>query len=1182
MALGALVFVATSAGGDPTLVPEFPPEDPSLVYVEAEDAVMTNFTNQPTLDYGSSGFRTVQLNKGPDTPGAPFFAEFVVSVESGGEYELWVGGTPPGALSTAASSYVSPLSVVVDDGAAHSLSREEVQVVQQYSLVNYWWKAKASVSLTPGSHTLRFVVDQRRRYDNNYYFSLDAFFLLKAGATPSVEQAPALFPLDRTNRAIDVDFRTINRYEYLLQSQPKTLSNYLELAKVYSLVGEYQNALKVLAQAQVNVGESPELTLMLAKNRVWSGDWAEGLELYRSYLKAKPDDLSVWSELAKVLAWLGQYSSSFETYRSALQRFPDDLSLRVNYGLTYLWANRVSEGESQLDQAFALAQDDPTKIAALGHVYLVNGYPDKAIETYQRGTGLFPNHLNLYLLLEEGFLNQAQSEKADEVEKRIRRTFQPSARLDAALGRLQKKATLKKVALDSYQELLRAQPDNASLRERLIQAYFWNGDQERAIVETRQLLVNRLFLHVTKLEGELEPTYRVLDLAAVVQKRLADLRAANKGVAQKLSASMSQWKNAGRSKDPLALPVAETALAQSVQEAEEYLDLGEKVLALAEELPGAAAAELEARKVDDATLAGYSPWKWDRKASFDELRLASGQGSPLADALLARFLLDDRSPSAKAAVAKVASATAPLERARTWVTQGVLWTSGNVDADRLRSEPYYGYAGSLGDTIATLTASSHTAEFSPDTPGLVATLIPRLQALPGDLDARGRVVGTLQAELHQRIERNLEVTFYRFDLDTLDLRYQLGSYLLDRNRFEEARVELGRALAIRPQNVYVQYDLGRARQLTGDWSGAMELYRSIYQTNPRFEFTASSYNQLARVHRDQLETRVTGSVDPSRDSTVVELDYHLSGSALLSLDAAYTLENLRIYRWSTNVVPGSIHLQTAAVKPQVQWAPWNLSLYGLVGGTFRDGLLSATLPSTSNVEPWDTLTEYLEVEPLLGFGGGWSLGPLGLSAGYTQERVKDTYLLGATPTYARKAEGTLKLFFALPPAWWVQSVGSRSYVQGAELSEGGAMTNRMIGLVQEVSVTTRLWSQPPTSLTLSALGSYDTSTNPEVTAYYSPDGVLVGKGLGQFETTLGLGGSWSLGLVAQGALGLSTDPSGDSVLNEGGLSLKVVSGDLAVDLGVSATRANQGGALVYWTTQGRLGFTLGLPNYIIR
>lgn len=1171
-----------SLGAAP-LTPVFPKEFAPLIYVEGEDAVATNFTQQATIDYGSSGSRVIQLNKGPDALGAPFFAEYVLTVDEAGSYELWLGGTPVGSKSPLSPSYASPVTVTIDEGTPFTLYREDVNVVAQYSLVNYWSKAKNLVSLGAGAHTVRFTVAERRRYDNNSYFSLDAFFLLKDGANPPADVVPDRFPANRSNRSVDNYYLTVDQYDYLVTSKPKELANYLELAKVYSMVGDYQNALKTLDRARVNVGESSDITLMMAKNRVWSGDWAEGLELYKSYLKKAPNDLATWSELAKVLAWQGQYSSSVETYRLALVQFPGNLNLTVNQGLTYLWANRTQEGESLLSRAWDLAQKDPVAIVDLGAIYAANGYPDKAAETYERGISLFPDQLTLYLKLEECWLNQAQAARAQAVAQRITETFVPSDRLTAAQAALERKTNLKAAALAGYEEKLKANPDDVKLREQLVQAYYWNGAKAQAVAETRHILVNKLFGQFAKLDQELEPTYRVLDQIAAVRGQQAKWAPQASTLGQRLSSALGRWSAAEASKTHEGLADAQKALAQAVDEANDYLVVVQKVEAWSGSLADQAAPEVAKVDGDQKTLDGYRPWSWDRNAEYDELNQASRDGLVLADALVARLNLNEQNPgAARVPLGKLASQDQPLAGIRTLGLQGTLWTTGSVDPEALKAGPYFGYATELAARLGTLAATPAPQEFSDQTPAQAADLVKRLEAAARTLAADRQQLQVPWSQLLNRVMVRTQVEFYRYDLDTLELRYQLGSYLIDVNQYDDARVQLGRALAISPQNVYIQFDLGRARQLSGDWSGAMDLYRTIYQTNPKFEFTASSYNQLARLHEDAVSTRLTSFVDNARDSTQAALTYHFAGTSLFSFDASYVLDNVRLYQQSSTVVtPGSIHLQTVTVKPQLTLGFLNLSVFALAGGAFHDTLLGSSVPSTKEVDWTDPLTKYLGVSPVVGAGARWAWGPVDWSASYTFDQVKDTFLVGRTAAYERTAASTVSLYFPLPAAWWVKAVGSRTSAREAEVA-GSGPTNRLYSAVQEFSTVVSLAAQPATNLTVSTLASWENADDPTVTGYYAPNQVFVWKTSGQVDTQWALGATWNLGLSGRLGGGLYADTSGQNLLTDGVLAVRASSGDLAIDLSLAASRAANAGGVAYWSSQGQLVVTVGLPSYIIR
>ena len=80
-----------------TFDPVFPPSNPDIIFIEAEEAIATTFATGPILNFGASGKRALQLNRfNPIQGGSPFFSDYVFFAETPGEYELWYGGTPPG------------------------------------------------------------------------------------------------------------------------------------------------------------------------------------------------------------------------------------------------------------------------------------------------------------------------------------------------------------------------------------------------------------------------------------------------------------------------------------------------------------------------------------------------------------------------------------------------------------------------------------------------------------------------------------------------------------------------------------------------------------------------------------------------------------------------------------------------------------------------------------------------------------------------------------------------------------------------------------------------------------------------------------------------------------------------------------------------------------------------------
>jgi hypothetical protein len=91
------------------------PEE-SVIYVEGENAIGTNFAKEPIFNFSCSNLLTLQLNKREESNSVlKYFADYMIDVPVDGTYELWIAGTPPGNASSRQQSYFSPYELHIDD-----------------------------------------------------------------------------------------------------------------------------------------------------------------------------------------------------------------------------------------------------------------------------------------------------------------------------------------------------------------------------------------------------------------------------------------------------------------------------------------------------------------------------------------------------------------------------------------------------------------------------------------------------------------------------------------------------------------------------------------------------------------------------------------------------------------------------------------------------------------------------------------------------------------------------------------------------------------------------------------------------------------------------------------------------------------------------------------------------------
>jgi Flp pilus assembly protein TadD len=673
--------------------PVFPVENENLVFVEGEEAVSTNFAREPVLSYSCSGERTLQLNRAGGLEGVgSYYADYAFSAQSAGTYELWYGGTPPGPRDDLYPSYASPFQVTFDEGKKIPVYRETVAVVGDYSPA-YYWSYIGDVAIESGSHRVRFEVTEKRRVDGRYFFYLDCFFLVKkeAGRRLLAPPLPEVFPPNLDDRSRNTPFSAVDDYLIRVRDAPGSVEPYVELSKVYTMLGDYLNALKYLNRAALLEPANSQVLLLAAKNRIWKGDVAEGLKKYRELLAKEPMRRDLWNEAGKVAAWMGRYDESVDFYAGGLASFPKDPDLMVNLSLTLLWAGRVSEAERTAREVEDLAGSDGRLLVQLGRIYRVNGYPERALELFLRAESASPAGLEAYLLAADVQKVLGKTADVEKTEKLISDTFFPSPRLTAYLAEARERQGMKDRVMAEYRRRLAENPDDLALRQILAQTYFWNGKKAEAIEEYRHILANhehRAFKDLEQRWSDLllamDRSYLLSDYLALAPEAAAKARAAIDGQAARVKNALSARQaddkafqaaraEAEKRAEAGAKPEERARAEAAVQQAQDKLAAAEASLSTEEAALAARSAEARAvaagfanalslvsagseslsvlRQKDAAeqrTFSGLTKgnrWTWDRGGAIAELQRDAAH-DPLSRLVLAKLYLSARNAAA--------------------------------------------------------------------------------------------------------------------------------------------------------------------------------------------------------------------------------------------------------------------------------------------------------------------------------------------------------------------------------------------------------------------------------------------------------------------------------------------------------------------------------------------------------
>jgi tetratricopeptide (TPR) repeat protein len=1214
--IGAFLFVLTFCLPDlpaqEKIEPVYPVEEKTVIHVEAEDAVSTNFAKEPTLNYGVSGSRSLQLNRNIGLHGnAPFYADYVVYIQEEGDYEIWYGGSPAGPEDDTFPSYASPFTLKMDQADPIPVFRENLHVVENYSPAYYWNRLKKTVPLTPGTHTIRIEVTERRRYDGRYIFYLDSLFLLKSGSTARPANPLVKFPKDPANRSIDNPFLSVQDFEWLIKQKPDQIDNYIYLSHVYSLIGDYQNSLRILRRASALDPSDARVLLLIVKNRLWKGEAMEGLSAYRQYLELLPEDLDIWQEAGKVAAWVGKYPESLAFYTQGLNLFPGNLALLVNMGITHLWQSASLMAEENFSAALKTALEEPARLKELANIFLVNGYPDRSIGVYEKGIEKFPGELELYLLLGDVLAGTGKTAEADRVYAVIQDKFIPSNRLSFYLELAEKKRNLKTVIIEGYRKELAKDPDNLALREIIVQTLFWNGLRKDAVTEFFDILANYAFRQIEEYDKENADLLEFIGRLHAYLSYFRGVPASAAALRAETTAALSRYSDAAgearrfteRLQAALArgetLPVPETGdprekliaeedtLAAAAAKIEEFLNRGERNSNLAGGEISRLAEFLEKQLEENerfSRLTKPMAWKWDRGFYTAELAEAVRRKNNLAGYALGRIRQIMGTGGEAEKLYSDAAETERLKAAGGYALWELSHWAGKESEPSPESSAYAPFVGAVEDLRKTLgNAHAGSSSFTDDTPNKARDLLTSLETYRAATELKRQETAKAVAEIMEILRRRLEMSFFDLQDKTLLLRYELGDYLLTDKRLPEATAQFLHVLRMDTSNLNALYKLGTVRQLYGDWFEAMEYYRRVYRLNPRFENAEGYHNDLARKHQDILNFETKFFSDNSRVHTTAEGSYAWSLSSVLRMETLFRTETLRMYKNN----PWGDEASTHALNSMIFSLPFDFYSRGFTLRPTAGLSVSSSLydnpggyTGTGTPDPLWYLSTH-GVSPEIGISGSYRLAGSLVSAGYLFARERDTFIPGRPAVMRHTGEASFNLPINFDAKYGLTSMNFRTFGTASLLSDGNIKGTA----VQDGSMNFHVRDNPWTNLGLTGALVFEHSLESGKDEYYSPDGVLVAKAGPTASTWIGLKNGKTLGFVAQTLLGLYAEhltTSADmkfyaEVLVRTELSLG--SSAFFFSLFGSGTFPKQA-APEYWSMQVNIGYTHGISSLL--
>ena len=118
-------------------------------------------------------------------------------------------------------------------------------------------------------------------------------------------------------------------YESALKKDPEIFPAKLELAELFGIDQQYENAKELFKELSIQFPENYKINLGIARVQAWSRAYDAAVETYEALLSAHPQHPVVLIEQARTKCWAKNMDSAFETY-AKLYNPPVDQTLLTN------------------------------------------------------------------------------------------------------------------------------------------------------------------------------------------------------------------------------------------------------------------------------------------------------------------------------------------------------------------------------------------------------------------------------------------------------------------------------------------------------------------------------------------------------------------------------------------------------------------------------------------------------------------------------------------------------------------------------------------------------------------------------------------------------------------------------------------------------------------------------------
>ena len=255
---------------------------------------------------------------------------------------------------------------------------------------------------------------------------------------------------------------------------------------------KYKEAEDIFQQMEGPASKDPQVLAGLAESLQGLGQGAKAVQMLQDELKRDPNSPGLRQVLASIATASGKYDVVVDQYTQLAAHTPGSTALQLSLAAAYNAKGDPASAEGVLEKA---VQADPKSVPAslmLAQALVATGRVDDAKARYRRVLEAEPNNANA--LNDLAYIMADSGENPDQAlayaQRGLQYATEPGLKMSLSdtLGWIYVKKHMTDNAVQTFQNLVKNNPGNATFRYHLGTAFYQKGDKQKARMELEAAL----------------------------------------------------------------------------------------------------------------------------------------------------------------------------------------------------------------------------------------------------------------------------------------------------------------------------------------------------------------------------------------------------------------------------------------------------------------------------------------------------------------------------------------------------------------------------------------------------------------------------------------------------------------------------------------------------------------------